>query len=195
MTSYWGPLGWMTLHSASMLYSEKPELPERQLMQRFLDAFGETISCYHCKTHFLSMKKKYEAWNPGYLNSRRELMLFVFRAHNTVNKRIDKPILQSVPDCLKALKNANSYSDLASVRASYMTYLERNWGRDFTADGFSTRKRVQELFKINNEYLNTRTIDWTYTFDDNVLLFVEEATPVFTTRKKFIGFKNGRLMF
>jgi hypothetical protein len=195
MTSYWGPLGWMTLHSASMLYAEEPELGEIQLMRKFIELFGETISCHHCKSHFLSMKKKYEAWNPGYLNSRRELMLFVFRAHNTVNKRIDKPILQNVSDCLTALKNANSYSDLASVRASYMTYLQRNWGQNYTADGLSARKKVQELNRINNEYLNTRTIDWTYTFDDNVLLFVEEATPVFTTRKKFIGFKNGRLIF
>ena len=195
MTSYWGPLGWMTLHSASMLYSENPDLPEKLLMQKFIEAFGETISCFHCKSHFLSMKKRYEAWNPGYLNSRREFMLFVFRAHNTVNKRLDKPVLQSVPDCLVTLKNANSYSDLASVRGSYMTYLQRNWNQDFTADGLSTRKKVQELFKINNEYLNMRTIDWSYTFDDNVLLFIEDVTPVFTQKKKFGGFKNGKLLF
>jgi hypothetical protein len=194
MTSYWGPLGWMTLHSASMLYAEQPELAEIQVMRRFIDLFGDTISCHHCKSHFLSMKKRYEAWNPGYLSSRRELMLFVFRAHNTVNKRIDKPILQNVADCLTALKNANSYSDLASVRESYMTYLQRNWGRDFTADGISTRKKAHELVRINNEYLNTRTIDWTYTFEDNVLFLIEDATPVFVVRKRIGGFKNGKLI-
>ena len=194
MTSYWGPLGWMALHSASMLYAEHPELAEKQLMKRFIDSFGETISCYHCKSHFLTMKKKYEAWNPGYLDSRRELMLFVFRAHNTVNKRIDKPVLQSVADCLITLKNANSYSDLASVRGAYMTYLQRNWGQDYTADGITNKKKVQELIRINNEYLNIRTIDWTYTFEDNVLFLIEDATPVFTIRRKIGGFKNGRLI-
>jgi hypothetical protein len=58
MTSHWGPLGWMTLHSASMLYPENPEPVERLLMEYFINLFGETISCFTCKTHFITMKKK-----------------------------------------------------------------------------------------------------------------------------------------
>jgi hypothetical protein len=195
MTSYWGPLGWMTLHSASMLYSENPGPAEIMLMQKFIELFGETISCFHCKSHFLTMKRKYIAWNPRYLSSRRELMLFVFRAHNTVNKKLDKPVIQTVSDCIKTLKNANSYSDLKDVRAAYMSYLQKNWGQDYTADGLSLRKKVQELNKINNEYLNVRNIDWSYTFEDDVMFFIEEVTPVFKTIKKIGGFKNGRLLF
>jgi len=195
MTSYWGPLGWMTLHSASMLYSESPGSAEILLMQNFLDAFSETITCFHCKTHFKTMKKKYQAWKPDFLSSRREFMLFVFRAHNTVNKRIDKPILQTVQDCINTLKKANSYSSLEILRSGYMTYLQRNWSNDYTADGMQIKKKVQELFKINNEYFNLRTIDWDYTFEDDVLMFVEEQTPVFQARKKFGGFKNGKLAF
>lgn len=195
MTSYWGPLGWMTLHSASMLYAEQPEQAEKLLMKKFIDLFGETISCHVCKNHFLTMKRRYEAWNPGYLNSRRELMLFVFRAHNTVNKRVDKPILRSVQDCLSALKNANSYSSLESVRASYILYLQRNWGQEYSSDGLTSRKKVQEMNKINNEYFNIRTIDWSYTFEDDVLFFIEDATPVFKPIKRLGGFKNGKLLF
>lgn len=195
MTSYWGPLGWMTLHSASMLYSENPQPVEIMLMGRFLDAFGASISCYNCKTHFATMKKKYETWNPRYLHSRREFMLFVFRAHNTVNKRLDKPVLQTVKDCLDTLKKANTYSSLESMRSAYMAYLHRNWNQDFSADGLSIRKKVQELFKINTDYLNPRTIDWDYTFEDDVLMFVDEKTPVFRSVKKIGGFKNGKLMF
>jgi hypothetical protein len=91
-------------------------------------------------------------------------MLFVFRAHNTVNKRLDKPILYSVKDCITTLKNANSYSSLDSMRNAYLIYLQNNWNKELSADGFSMRKKIQELFKINNDYFNKRTIYWDYTF-------------------------------
>ena len=184
----------MTLHSASMLYPENPEPVERILMEYFINLFGETISCFTCKTHFITMKKKYVSWNPGYLNSKKEFMLFVFRAHNTVNKKLDKPILYSVKDCITTLKNANSYSSLDSMRSAYLVYLQNNWNKELSADGFSMRKKIQELFKINNDYFNKRTIDWDYTFEENVLLSIEEKTPVFQTRKKLGGFKNGKLL-
>jgi len=195
MTSYWGPLGWMTLHSASMLYPEYPVESEKLLMEQFVSLFADTISCFTCKTHFITMKKKYVAWNPGYLNSKREFMLFVFRAHNSVNKKLDKPILKTVKDCITTLKNANAYSSLESIRNVYLTYLQNNWNKELTADGYGIRKKIQELFRINNEYLNKRSIDWDYTFEDNVLLSIEEKTPVFQTRKRIGGFKNGRLQF
>ena len=59
MTSYWGPLGWATLHSASLIYSDSPSYEEQTIMSRFLDCFKATISCYHCKTHFIDMLSKY----------------------------------------------------------------------------------------------------------------------------------------
>jgi len=193
MTSYWGPLGWMTLHSASLLYPISPQPAEKLLMSQFIDMFGDTISCYHCKTHFNSMKAKYIAWNPEYLSSRKEFMLFVFRCHNAVNKRLDKPILQSVPDCITALKNADSYSSLSSLRNAYFTYLSNNWGKEHTSDGFAIRKKVHELIKINNEYFNLRNVDWTYTFNESVLPINDTLPPV-QVRKKVGGFKNGKLL-
>jgi len=195
MTSHWGPLGWITLHSASMLYSENPDASEKALMKKFLDSFGETISCYHCKSHFLNMLSKYITAIPSYLDSKKDFMLFVFRAHNTVNKRLDKPILQTVQDCMVTLKNANAYSSLETIRNAYLTYLQNNWNKEHTADGFQARKRIQELIKINNEYFNQRTIDWDYTFEENVLLPIEEKTQIFQRIKKSVGFKNGRLQF
>ena len=195
MTSYWGPLGWMTLHSASLLYPDEPSNVEKLIAERFIELFGNTISCYHCKTHFQDMLKRYKTWNPGYLNSKKDFALFVFRAHNTVNKRIDKPILQTVQDCITTLKNANAYSSFETVRNSYLTYLQNNWNKELTAHGFSLRKKVQDLIKINNEYLNLRTIDWDYTFSDSVILIIEEKTQMFQRIRKVGGFKNGRLQF
>jgi len=195
MTSYWGPLGWMTLHSASMLYSENPSPGERMLVQNFIDLFADTISCYQCKTHFISTRDKYIRTYPEYLSSKKDFMLFVFRIHNAVNKRIDKPILQTVDDCIRVLKNANSYSSLESMRNAYLLYLQTNWGKEFTGEAFSLRKKVQELIKINNEYLNTREIDWSYRFEDTVIFneIIDSRPKMFHTAKRG-GFKNGKLI-
>jgi len=195
MTSYWGPLGWMTLHSASMLYSEKPSDAERILIERFVDLFGNTISCFHCKTHFLAERIKYVRIYPDYLNSKKDFMLFVFRIHNIVNKRLDKPILQTVEDSITVLKNANSYSSLESMRNAYLSYLQSNWGKEFYAEALAIRRKVQELIKINNEYLNPREIDWSYKFEDNVLPPETSESKVKPLQRKIAGFKNGKLIF
>jgi hypothetical protein len=195
MTSYWGPLGWMTLHSASLLYPDEPSQYEKLIADRFIELFGNTISCYQCKSHFQDMLKRYKTWNPGYLNSKKEFALFVFRAHNTVNKRIDKPILNTVKDCMQTLKNANSYSNLNSMRNSYLIYLQNNWNKEYTADAFSARRNVQELIKINNEYFNLRTIDLDFKSDETPILLIENQQKEFTIVRRQVGFKNGRLQF
>lgn len=195
MTSYWGPLGWMTLHSASLLYSDEPSHAEKLIAERFIELFGNTISCYQCKAHFQDMLKRYKGWNPGYLNSKKEFVMFAFRAHNTVNKRIDKPILQTVKDCMQALKNANSYSSLDSMRNAYLIYLQKSWNREFTADGLAAKKNIQELMKINNEYFNLRTIDLDFESDESPILLIENQQKEFTIVRKSGGFKNGRLQF
>lgn len=196
MTSHWGPLGWMTLHSASMIYPENPSTAERVLIEKFIDLFGDSISCYHCKSHFLSSRSSYVQSYPGYLNSKKDFMLFVFRIHNAVNKRLDKPILQSVADCITVLKNANSYSSLESMRNAYLSYLQSNWGKEYTAEGLGIRRKVQELIRINNEYLNPREIDWSYTFEDSVIFneIIDPRPKMFQVIRRG-GFKNGRLIF
>ncbi len=195
MTSYWGPLGWATLHSASLLYSDEPSDAEREIMKRFINLFGETISCYTCKTHFLDMLTKYRNWKPNFLDTKREFVLFVMRAHNTVNKRIDKPILTTFQDCLNTLKNMESYSGFKSLRSRYLDYLSQNWGKEYTADSFSARKATQELKKIN-EFFDSREIDWSINYPDDVLIFIDFSKPQFIPKNRRAGgFKNGRLQF
>ena len=91
MSKLWGPLGWMTLHSISLIYPEQPTYTEKNIAARFLDLFGETISCNECKVHFKQIYALYKTLHPDFLNSRQHFALFIFRAHNTVNLRLDKP--------------------------------------------------------------------------------------------------------
>jgi len=158
MTKLWGPLGWMTLHSVSLIYPEVPSPEERAIASRFIDLFAGTISCIFCKSHFSAMYALYKHEHPEYLNSRRDFALFAFRAHNTVNKRLDKPRLSSVADCMTTLQNNTANTTFAQFRTSYLIYLTQNWAQEFTGEARMLQKDVREMVQINNNYWSLREL-------------------------------------
>jgi UDP-galactopyranose mutase len=197
MTKLWGPLGWMTLHSVSLIYPESPSLQEKQLVARFLDLFAETISCIHCKLHFKNMKTIYISMYPNFLDSRQNFAMFVFRAHNTVNKRIDKPRPSTVSECLQMLKIATSHTSFAVFRNSYLSYLTRNWGRDYSGEGRIIINAVNEMIKINNEYFSPRERGIPELIEDDITRLIERSDVRITysggLASVSVGFKGGRL--
>jgi hypothetical protein len=144
------------------------------------------------------MHDKYVRNNPDYLKSRQSFAIFVFRAHNTVNKRLDKPVLATVEDCLKTLKAATINTSFKQFRESYLKYLTSNWNRESSGDGMIAQQAVKKLKQINNEYLivlDTGIIP--ELVEEDVVTPVESiaATPFRTLDGKPIrvGFKGGRL--
>uniref|UniRef100_A0A6C0F394 thiol oxidase n=1 Tax=viral metagenome TaxID=1070528 RepID=A0A6C0F394_9ZZZZ len=197
MTKLWGPLGWMTLHSVSLIYPEQPSLAERQIATRFLDLFAETISCNQCKLHFKTMRAMYIMSNPDYLNSRQNFAVFVFRAHNSVNKRLDKPRPATVAECLQTLRNASSQNSLAYFRNAYLSYLTRNWNREFTGDAVIIRASVKEMIRINNEYWSPRENGIPHLIEADVVTPIEKNDMRVNASGRVIstvvGFKGGKL--
>uniref|UniRef100_A0A6C0CU72 thiol oxidase n=1 Tax=viral metagenome TaxID=1070528 RepID=A0A6C0CU72_9ZZZZ len=198
MTKLWGPLGWMTLHSVSLIYPDAPTPEERAIAAKFIDLFGKTITCIFCKNHFASMYALYRAAHPEYLNSKQDFALFVFRAHNTVNKRLDKPRISTVSDCLKTLENNTVNTSFSQFRMSYLLYLSRIWGQDFSGEGRMLQRDVRELFQINSDYWTPRELtsipelaeaDIITSVDrfDAVASFTGNVVPV------KVGFAGGRL--
>lgn len=185
MTKLWGPLGWMTLHSVSLIYPERPTPEEKAIAKRFLDLFGESISCIFCKTHFTTMYSIYKSDHPDFLDSRQEFALFVFRAHNTVNKRLDKPRPSSVLQCLRAVRDATQTTSLKQFRDSYLSYLARNWGKEFSSHSLMMRNCVNEMTKINNEYWTPRELT---SIPD--LIEADVITPIEKTNIRFTKYKN-----
>ena len=149
MTALWGPMGWMTLHSVSINYPDSPSDAERQICSRFLDLFTETITCHICKSHFQRMLQTYRVVHPDYLNSKQNFFLFAVRAHNTVNKRLDKPTVKSVAEALTTLQAATSQTSPAEYRRKYLDYLKRIWKTDTSANGLFAAQKIRELEKIN----------------------------------------------
>jgi hypothetical protein len=188
----------MTLHSVSLIYPEVPSPEERAIASKFLDLFARTITCIFCKNHFASMYAIYKNEHPEYLNSRQDFALFAFRAHNTVNKRLDKPRPSSMADCLATLLSNTANTTFAQFRRSYLDYLIRNWGQDFGVEGRMLQRDVAEMNKINNEYWSPRELTSIPELaESDVMTPIEKAGfrvvhggQVISTRVGFIG---GRL--
>ena len=206
MTKLWGPLGWMTLHSISAIYPESPTPEEKILLSNFLEAFRETISCPSCKGHFTRMFNTYKSIHPEWNASRFDFFLFVCRAHNTVNKRLDKPIIGTITDCIETMKMNTKINTGAMYRNAYIDYLGRNWRREMSAEGFIMGDIVKKMKKINDEYFTPRDTgftDLTFDRDASVVEFIPEDTRQYRAmgavpdpiafRQMKIGFQGGKL--
>ena len=180
-TKFWGPLGWMTLHSISSIYPETPTHEERLLLEKFVDMFRETITCVHCKSHFSAMLNKYKQVHPEWSSSRYDFFLFVCRAHNTVNRRLDKPIFPTLQSCIERLQENTKVTSAATYRNAYMNYLITNWQREMSSDGFINADIAKRMRKINDEYFSTRDtnfVDLTLKEGD-VLEFIPENASTY----------------
>lgn len=204
-TKIWGPLGWMTLHSISSLYPEEPTQTDRAIVNEFINCFYETIACPHCKTHFKLMFMRYKSTNPDWNSSRRNFFLFICRAHNTVNRRLDKPIHKTVLECIDSLKTATKTRSTKEFRRAYIDYLVGVWGRRPDAEGLMMVGFVKKLMKINDEYCNVRDTGSYETLqiqEGNVLEFIADDSKRYRASENVldpimyrnirIGFKNGR---
>ena len=181
MTAVWGPMGWITLHSISVNYPEHPKADDKAILKKFLELFIETISCPTCKGHFGSMYKSYTVQNPYWADSRYNLFLFVVRAHNTVNKRIDKPRPSTVAECLTSLRMAPELKKPADYRASYISYLIGNWVKEGGGEGMIQVGHAKEMRKINQEYWNLRETGFSVVFPEADILQPIAASPRFIT--------------
>lgn len=124
--------------------------------------------------------QNYTVKHPEWANSRFDFFLFIARAHNTVNKRLNKPKPATVKECLDAFYNNTQITPAITYRNRYMEYLTRNWGKELSGDSMMHLGEVRELKKIMNEYWNLKTDISTATFNmtANVLDYIDE-TPAY----------------
>lgn len=146
----------MTLHSAAHNYPEVPSPAERQLVSEWLNLFQETITCPSCRSHFTELLSQYRSTYPDFLNSKRGLILFSYRAHNTVNRRLDKPVYNTSEACEEVyIRNITARSG-QDYRVAYLNHIMRNWRSMFDVAGIIGVRKVQEMMKIETEYWSLR---------------------------------------
>ena len=84
----WGPIFWSTLHIASLGYSDTPTDRQRKNAAAFYESLVDMLPCPICRNHYeqnLSEMPVKEA-----LNSRMELVKWVFDMHNRINVQLGK---------------------------------------------------------------------------------------------------------
>lgn len=160
MTKAWGPLGWATLHTIAALYPDFPSQYELELLNRFLISFMNTILCPSCLQHFNDMVSLYTQRYPSWKNSRRTVCEFVFRAHNTVNKRTYKKIY-TLEESIAELRTIIPDDQAAKVkRQQYLVYIRNDWMKNMTLNGISAAPKLKELNTIEEEYWSRRSFSW-----------------------------------
>jgi hypothetical protein len=202
MTSIWGPLGWMTLHSVASCYPDIPVQSEKALMQTWLDMFQSTITCPSCREHFGIALGSYRRQYPQMLSSREEFLLATFRLHNAVNRRINKPIHSTVAACFEQLRNNVKLRSAREYRIAYINHIQRFWRTLQDVTGITALKKINEMRKIEYEYFQKHENNFEIEIPENTVVLlsnaldaqIEAASPVRMDTRILprIGFAGGR---
>ena len=174
MTAIWGPLGWMTLHSTAFAYPEVPSPSEQNLMTTWIDMFRDTITCPSCKQHFTTLLANYRTQFPNFLGSRHEFVVFTFRAHNAVNRRINKPIYTSVEACVETLRGAVRTRTARDYRAAYLNHVTRHWKTFQDVTGIVALKKLNEMRKVETDYVGPRDTNFTPTIRSDIVVLPQD---------------------
>lgn len=170
MTAVWGPLGWMTLHSISTSYPEAPTIAEKQLVSSWLDMFRDTITCPHCREHFTEILANSRRVFPNFLNSRQDFAVFVFRVHNAVNRRLRKPIYESVAACMERLQENVKLRRAKEYRTAYLDHIARFWRTLQDISGMIALKKVNEMRRIEIEYFSVKDTNFAVTIAEDIVV-------------------------
>jgi hypothetical protein len=193
MTAVWGPLGWMTLHSVSTLYPEQPTQAEKTLMTTWLDMFRDTITCNYCRGHFTEMLASYKQHFPNLLNSRHDFVIAVFRMHNAVNRRLSKPIYDTVDKCMETLHNNIKTKSAKDYRFAYVNHIHRYWRSMQDVTGITALKKIQQMRKIEDDYFTPRDTNFQIRIASDVVVLpsdvLEKQEPkssILPPRRRFV---------
>jgi hypothetical protein len=159
MTKGWGPLGWATLHSISALYPDNPSEYEQEMFARWLMSFTSTILCPSCLQHFTDTTAMYTLQRPGWKSSRRGVVEFVLRAHNSVNIRNRRKVY-TFEESMAELAVFLPEGMAAARRREYLAYIRADWMRNMTLAGISNAPKLRELNVIEDSYWSKRSFKW-----------------------------------
>jgi len=186
MTAVWGPLGWMTLHSITTSYPESPTPAEKHLASAWLEMFRDTITCPHCRDHFTEIHGNYKRVYPNFLNSRQDLAMFAFRVHNSVNRRLKKPIYESVSACMERLRENVKNRSAKEYRIAYLNHITRFWRTLQDVTGIAALKKINEMRRIEGEYFGPKDTNFNVNLQEGEVVVprgvleqdgIQEVTP------------------
>jgi hypothetical protein len=104
------------------------------------------------------------------LSSREDFLIATFRLHNAVNRRINKPVHQTVAACFEQLRNNVKTRSARDYRIAYINHIQRFWRTMQDSSGITSLKKINEMRKIEYEYFQRH--------DNNFETIISEHTVV-----------------
>ncbi len=109
----WGPCFWTTMHIVSLGVSATPSAEEKEGIRKFYESLQVVIPCPHCRSHY----KEALVARPIRLETRDDLVEWVYDIHNYINVQLGKPELPwdgfiSVMRALPNTKESTGWSSL-----------------------------------------------------------------------------------
>ena len=86
---FWGPHGWIFLHSVTMNYPKNPSNDDKQLYRNFFSSLTRVLPCEKCAYHYKQHIKD-DPIEPV-LENRDKLVRWLIKIHNKVNADLGKP--------------------------------------------------------------------------------------------------------
>lgn len=83
----WGPCCWKLLHSIAWTFPEFPTEEEKQNHIDFFISLSKVLPCLYCRKHF----QEWISINPINCNSINEIANWVWKLHNHINLKNNKP--------------------------------------------------------------------------------------------------------
>jgi hypothetical protein len=108
----WGPIFWDAMHIVSLAYPVQPTDAEKAGAKAFFESLTTVIPCPICREHYAAKIKE----SPIALESKGELIYWVWDIHNQVNVMLKKPTV-TIEQFLERMKTLGSRSS-SSVSSS-----------------------------------------------------------------------------
>ena len=86
---FWGPHGWLFLHTVTMNYPKEPTNEDKTLYRKFFSSLKRVLPCEKCAYHYYEHIKD-DPIEPA-LESRDSLVRWLIKIHNKVNEDLGKP--------------------------------------------------------------------------------------------------------
>lgn len=113
-TKSWGPPAWFSTTCYLMGYpSCKPTATQKRNYKRFLTSFGDVLPCNLCRDSY----KKFVRESPltdSVLSTRKKLVMWFFKIHNKVNKKLGCKVLTTA----QMNKKYKWYENFRAVKCS-----------------------------------------------------------------------------
>jgi len=88
---YWGSKFWFTMHTVAYFYPSEPTPEEMAHASNFYSSLVALLPCPGCASHYATLLQQHPVG--GAVTSRSNLIEWVNKIHNEVNRRLGKPVV------------------------------------------------------------------------------------------------------